>query len=89
MPKTTCQLYLERTDPGRNMARFYRLSLETDLFEEVCVVRSWGRIGKTGRTKIEAFADEISALRQLLKLAGSKRSRGYHTINDGKQDFPR
>ena len=30
---------LHRTDPARNMHRFYRLDVQPDLFGEWCVVR--------------------------------------------------
>ncbi|TAX62854.1 WGR domain-containing protein, partial [Rhizobium ruizarguesonis] len=39
------RLYIERIDPSKNMARFYALSIEPNLFGETSLVRSWGRIG--------------------------------------------
>lgn len=41
-----------RTDPARNMARFYELSIEQTLFGEVSLTRSWGRIGKRGQSRV-------------------------------------
>ncbi|MGO7014944.1 WGR domain-containing protein, partial [Rhizobium johnstonii] len=38
-------LYIERIDPSKNMARFYALSIEPNLFGGTSLVRSWGRIG--------------------------------------------
>ena len=32
-------LYIERRDAGRNMARFYALSIEETLFGQPCLVR--------------------------------------------------
>jgi predicted DNA-binding WGR domain protein len=42
---------LRRMDPGRNMARFYRMDIQADLFGEWCFVREWGRIGQAGQTQ--------------------------------------
>lgn len=33
------QLYIERTDPARNMARYYALSIEPTLFGTFCLTR--------------------------------------------------
>ena len=41
-------LVLERVDRAKNMARFYVLSIEPTLFEDLALVRRWGRIGARG-----------------------------------------
>jgi len=41
-------LVLERIDRDRNMARFYVLSIEPTLFEDLALVRRWGRMGARG-----------------------------------------
>ncbi|RUV46784.1 WGR domain-containing protein, partial [Mesorhizobium sp. M5C.F.Ca.IN.020.29.1.1] len=56
------RLYIERRDAGRNMARFYALSIEETLFGQTCLVRRWGRIGTTGRVVQHSFDDEGEAL---------------------------
>lgn len=71
------RLYIERRDAGRNMARFYALSIEQTLFGQVCLVRRWGRIGKTGRTVQHSFDDESEAVGLFLDLLRAKRMRGY------------
>ena len=38
-------LVLERRDPSRNMARFYVLAIEPTLFDDMALVREWGRVG--------------------------------------------
>jgi hypothetical protein len=38
-------LLLKRVDPGRNMNRFYHLSVEPTLFCGFAVRRTWGRLG--------------------------------------------
>jgi predicted DNA-binding WGR domain protein len=70
-------IHLRRIDPGRNMARFYRLSSMPSLFGDVCVVREWGRIGRRGRTRIDLYAREAEAAAARLVLELAKRRRGY------------
>jgi predicted DNA-binding WGR domain protein len=71
------QLYIERRDPRRNMARFYALSIEETLFGETRLVRRWGRIGTTGRTVQHSFDNEGEAVSLFLELLRAKRMRGY------------
>ena len=70
-------LYIERHDPARNMARFYALSIETTLFGEITVSRRWGRIGTHGRHRDEVVLTERVALERLCSLLVAKRKRGY------------
>ncbi|MBY5834828.1 WGR domain-containing protein [Rhizobium leguminosarum] len=70
-------LYIERIDPSKNMARFYALSIEPNLFGGTSLVRSWGRIGSRGQQKIHVFDSEAKAVDLLLSLLRRKRSRGY------------
>src|SRR4051795_12059649 len=46
-------LVLRRVEPERNMARFYALMIERDLFGHVVLVRHWGRIGTRGRERTD------------------------------------
>ena len=46
-------LVLERVDRAKNMARFYVLSIEPTLFEDLALVRRWGRVGSAGRQRID------------------------------------
>jgi len=68
---------LHRIDAARNMARFYALDVQPDLFGGVALVKQWGRIGARGRVSSEHHADEASALDALEKQAERKRRRGY------------
>ncbi|WP_353608339.1 MULTISPECIES: WGR domain-containing protein, partial [unclassified Labrenzia] len=65
-------LLLKRVDPGRNMNRFYHLSVEPTLFGGFAVRRTWGRLGTRGRTRLDLFADVSSALAHQQKLAAQK-----------------
>ena len=70
-------LYVERTDKARNMARFYAMTIEHDLFGDVCLIRRWGRIGAQGQMKTQRFTREQDAVATFLDLLRRKRSRGY------------
>jgi predicted DNA-binding WGR domain protein len=68
---------LKRIDPTINMRRFYRMSIQPDLFGGACLVREWGRIGFRGQTLIEQHEDAGRAVIALMKLAVRKKRRGY------------
>ncbi|MUZ74445.1 WGR domain-containing protein [Agrobacterium vitis] len=73
-------LYIERTDASKNMARYYAMEISPTLFGEACLTRTWGRIGKRGRTKIHHFARERDAVLLFLDLLRQKRARGYVAV---------
>ncbi len=68
---------MRRIDPARNMRRFYRLSVQRDLFGRASLVRKWGRIGFRGQMMVETHPDEGMAITALMKLAAVKKRRGY------------
>lgn len=70
-------LYVERSDASRNMARYYAMSIEPNLFGDVCLLRKWGRIGTRGQTMVHHFGHEEEAVRLFLDLLRQKRRRGY------------
>ena len=70
-------LQMRRIDPARNMRRFYRLSVQPDLFGGATLVREWGRIGLRGQMMIQSHPDEGRAITALMKLAAIKQRRGY------------
>jgi predicted DNA-binding WGR domain protein len=70
-------LVLERVDPARRMARFYVLSIEPTLFDDVSLMRNWGRIGTCGRRRVELHPTQNAARIALEKWLQRKRRRGY------------
>ncbi|WP_109366706.1 WGR domain-containing protein [Ochrobactrum soli] len=68
---------LHRIDPERNMARFYHLRIERDLFGLWVLHRNWGRIGTFGQTKVQSFADRSDAEKHFDKMMRLKVRRGY------------
>ncbi|MCV3768737.1 WGR domain-containing protein [Rhizobium sp. TRM95796] len=69
---------LERKCEKKNMARFYRLEIERDLFGIVIARRTWGRIGSVGRTIAAPCLSLEDAERELRLWETRKRRRGYH-----------
>jgi len=70
-------VHLHRIDPGRNMARFYSLEVERDLFGRVVLVRRWGRLGTAGKTRLDEYLGEGEAMATLEALQAAKRRKGY------------
>lgn len=69
--------YLEKRDPRRNQARFYRMAVLPNLFGEYTLERHWGRIGQGEQTRFDWFTQEAEAEAALLALETAKRRRGY------------
>ncbi|MHC5853547.1 WGR domain-containing protein [Nostoc sp.] len=68
---------LYKTDPAKNLFRFYYLDIQADLFGNPCLIRRWGRIGKAGQMKTMPFLTLEAAERELVKYYQIKSSRGY------------
>ena len=71
---------LRRIEPELNVARFYALMIERDLFGTVRLIRNWGRIGTQGREITQVFDYEFEARQALDALARAKRRRGYRDL---------
>ena len=68
---------LRRSEPSRNMHRFYRLSVERTLFGGWSCQREWGRIGSPGQVRGTSYSTQDEAQARLDGLAQAKRRRGY------------
>lgn len=71
------QLYVERSDALKNMARYYAMDISATLFGQACLTRRWGRIGSRGQSKCHVFDDEREAVSLFLDILRQKRGRGY------------
>ena len=69
--------YLTHTDPGRNMARYYRMTIQPTLFGEWSLVREWGRIGQGGQVKATPYQTSTEAEAALVAISLKKERRGY------------
>jgi predicted DNA-binding WGR domain protein len=72
---------LHRIDPSRNMARFYRLVLQPDLFGGCSLVREWGRIGFAGQVRATAFPSADLAEAAQVWFLRAKERRGYQHVS--------
>lgn len=71
-------LTLTRENPAQNMARFYRLDVQPDLFGGWALWREWGRIGLAGRVRRDPYPTQADAKEAKRRLAAAKERRGYH-----------
>jgi predicted DNA-binding WGR domain protein len=70
---------LQCIDPAQNKRRFYVMAVQPTLFGEWELMREWGRIGRAGRVRHDAFRSAGEALDAMAKLAKQKGQRGYRT----------
>jgi predicted DNA-binding WGR domain protein len=68
---------LRRVDPAKNMARFYRLDVQPDLFGQWCFIREWGRIGRAGQVRMVPYPTVTEAQDALARQQRVKEHRGY------------
>jgi predicted DNA-binding WGR domain protein len=68
---------LKKTDETQNMHRFYRMSLQPDLFGNISLLREWGRIGYRGQIRVDTHEEKAEAAKAMIKLATEKQRRGY------------
>jgi predicted DNA-binding WGR domain protein len=68
---------LHRLDPAKNMARFYAMDVQPNLFGAIMLIKQWGRIGTGGRIAGEPYASVALACSALRRQAERKRRRGY------------
>jgi predicted DNA-binding WGR domain protein len=69
---------LYRIDETKRMHRYYRMDVQPDLFGEWCLMREWGPIGSTGRTRSIPFPTPQDAQAGLDKQRRVKERRGYY-----------
>lgn len=65
------------------MARFYVLAIEPTLFGDAALVREWGRIGTSGRRRLDLHADPTAAAEALDVWLMRKARRGYRLRASG------
>ncbi len=70
-------LHLTRTDLAKNMARYYRLDVQPDLFGGWCLWREWGRMRHSGTVRLDPYPDQGAAEAARARLAEAKAKRGY------------
>lgn len=74
------EIHLEKYDSDRNVARYYRMSVQPNLFGEWTLQREWGRIGQGGRVRLDLFRCEAEAEHALSVLEVVKQRRAYERL---------
>ena len=70
-------LTLTRSEPAKNMHRFYAMHLTPTLFGEWVLVAEWGRIGSPGTVRQQPFPTMALAQAALAQRLRVKARRGY------------
>jgi predicted DNA-binding WGR domain protein len=68
---------LHRSDPAKNLHRYYRLYVQPTLFGEWSFVREWGRIGSAGQLRTVPFPTPAEAMAALERQRRAKERQGY------------
>jgi predicted DNA-binding WGR domain protein len=71
-------IHLKCIDLARNKKRYYSLSLQTNLFGEISLIRYWGRLGSNrGQSKTDLYLNDQMARTAMQSLARLKTRKGY------------
>lgn len=68
---------LRRVNPEKNMYRYYRMGVQPDLFGNQCLIREWGRIGRSGQIRSTPYPTKDEAQAAFHKQREVKERRGY------------
>jgi predicted DNA-binding WGR domain protein len=74
-------IHFTSIDPTRNRYRFYTLTWQYGLWDEVSLVRNWGRIGGRGRSCSHIFDGRGIGYEVAARLIARRLRRGY-TVAD-------
>lgn len=69
--------HLEKHELSKNQKRFYRLSVQPNLFGEWTLFKEWGRIGSGGTVRLEWCATKDEAETNLIAIEKKKKRKGY------------
>jgi predicted DNA-binding WGR domain protein len=73
--------YLTRTDPAKNINRFYIICLDPSLFGW-SLTREWGRRGKPGRMIVSTFGSYQDAEKEQRRTLRRRLRHGYTERSD-------
>jgi predicted DNA-binding WGR domain protein len=80
---TTFRAYVrfERVEPERNRRRYYDLAWQPTLFGEGALVRTWGRLGQAGRTRVTLYPDRDDAQPEVRQVLRRRLLHGYRLVD--------
>ena len=71
----------ESSDPQQNRLRFYDLRWQPTLFGEGALVRSWGRLGQPGRTRVTVYPGRDDAQPEVRQVLRRRLAHGYRVVD--------
>ena len=72
--------FLTRTEPSRNIDRFYLVQVMPGLFGEWTVLREWGRRGSPGTVRLSSYARQDEAAIAERRTIKRRLQHGYKAI---------
>jgi predicted DNA-binding WGR domain protein len=72
--------FLTRTDPARNINRFYVVEVMPSLFGDWTVMREWGRRGSPGTVRLSSYQRRNEADTAEQRTIKRRLQRGYTAI---------
>ena len=81
VPPFERELRLVSVDPSRNRARFYILQWHPTLWEDLALVRIWGRIGSRGQAKVLLHAPTPQVDAVIERLVRRRLQHGYQVVD--------
>ncbi len=76
---------LIRVDPAQNLNRWYVVTVQATLFDEVAVICGWGRRGtEQARWRILPAENQQEADELASKIVQRKIQRGYRRVSGGE-----
>ncbi|MFZ3584809.1 WGR domain-containing protein [Loktanella sp. DJP18] len=79
-------ILLSRVEPENNCYRFYRISIEPNLFGDHSIMIQWGRIGHLGRVRI-ASSGERGAINHRAGLIERRKIKKGYVRQDAKENL--
>jgi predicted DNA-binding WGR domain protein len=73
--------FLTRTDPTRNIDRFYLIDVTPTLFGEWALVREWGRRGSPGTVRLNSYERRNDAETAEQRTIKRRLQHGYREGN--------
>jgi len=72
--------FLTRTEPVRNIDRFYLVEVTPTLFGEFAVLREWGRRGSPGTVRLNSYSQRGDAELAERRSIKKRLQHGYNTV---------
>jgi predicted DNA-binding WGR domain protein len=72
--------FLTRTDPARNIDRFYVAEITPTLFGEWTMLREWGRRGSPGTVRLRRYEHRDDAQSAKARTIKKRLAHGYKAV---------